>query len=134
MMGSLVFASLACGLLAPAADPTPPRDQDALKGDWRQTAFVMDGRSRDASGITIRIDGDTITVKHGEEAEPPAPYTLDPAKKAIDLKLENEGRTMRGIYQVEGKTLKICLNPKSRPSKFTAEAGTGNVLMVFERR
>jgi uncharacterized protein (TIGR03067 family) len=132
-MRSLIFASFACGLLVAADDPAVRRDQKALKGDWKQTSFVMNGRARDASGTTIRIDGDAITVKHGDESESPAPYTLDPAKKAIDLKLENEGRTMKGIYEVGGKTLKICLNPETRPSKFTAEAGTGNVLMVFER-
>ena len=40
MMGSLVFASLACGLLVTADDPAPKAGQDALKGDWKQTAFV----------------------------------------------------------------------------------------------
>src|SRR5690349_10959437 len=101
-MRSLVFASLACGLLVAADDPAIRRDRDALKGDWTQAEFVLNGRARDASGTTIRVDGDTITVKHGDEAEAPAPYTLDPANRAIDLKLENEGRTMRGIYEVTG--------------------------------
>jgi uncharacterized protein (TIGR03067 family) len=132
-MRSLVFASLACGLLVTADAPATERDREALKGDWKQSAFVMNGRARDASGTTISIDGDAITVRHGDEAEPPAPYTLDPAHKAIDLKLENEWRTMRGIYEVKGNTLKICLHHESRPSKFACEAGTGNVLMVFER-
>src|SRR5215216_7736124 len=99
-MRSLVFASLTCALLVAADDPATKRDQDALKGDWKQTAFVMNGRARNASGTTIVIDGDAITVRHGDEAESPAPYTLDPERKAIDLKLENEGRTMRGIYEV----------------------------------
>jgi len=132
-MKVLVFASLACALLVAADDPAISRAQDALKGDWKQTEFVINGRGRDASGTTLSVDGDAITVKHGDEAEAPAPYTLDPASKAIDLKLENEGRTMKGIYEVKGKTLRLCLNPESRPSKFTAEAGTGNILMVFER-
>ena len=132
-MRALVFAALACGILGAADGPAARRDQDALSGEWKQTEFVINGRARDASGTTLSVDGDAITVKHGDEAEPPAPYTLDPAKKAIDLKLENEGRTMRGVYELKGKTLKLCLNPESRPSKFTAEAGTGNILMVFER-
>src|SRR5262245_27726676 len=132
-MRLLVFASLACGLLVAADNPATRSDQDAIKGNWKQAEFVMNGRARDASGTTISVDGDAITVKHGDEAEAPAPYTLDPANKAIDLKLENEGRTMKGIYELNGKSLKLCLNPESRPSKFTAEAGTGNILMVFER-
>ena len=107
--------------------------RDALKGDWKQTKLVMNGRSRAADGTTVTIDDDAVTVRHGDESEPPAPYTLDPAKKAIDLKLENEGRTMRGIYKVEGKTLTICLHPESRPETFEANPGSGNLLMVFER-
>jgi uncharacterized protein (TIGR03067 family) len=132
-MRSFAFASIACALLVGADAPAARRDQDSLKGDWKQTAFVLNGRARDASGTTVTIDGDSITVRHGDEAESPAPYTLDPAEKAFDLKLENEGRTMKGIYEVAGRTLKICLNPATRPSKFSAEVGTGNVLMVFER-
>jgi uncharacterized protein (TIGR03067 family) len=63
---------------------------------------------------------------------------IDPAKrpKAIDLtptEGEHKGQTARGIYEVEGDTLKICFAEpdKPRPTEFTGK--TEATLAVFKR-
>jgi thiol-disulfide isomerase/thioredoxin len=73
-------------------------------------------------------------------------FTLDPAAqpKAIDLIPEEgpaKGKTLRGIYSLEGDVLKICyVSPntpepekKPRPSEFAAGKGSGYVLLVFRQ-
>jgi hypothetical protein len=46
------------------------------------------------------------------------------------------GRTLRGIYEIEGDTQKVCLpleEGAGRPKEFTSKPGSGHLLQVFKR-
>ena len=47
----------------------------------------------------------------------------------------NKGQTWLGIYELSGDTYRSCFatEGKPRPTAFTSEPGSGNVLWVFKR-
>src|SRR5579859_1661550 len=63
----------------------------------------------------------------------------DQQPKWIDLKLtetpdgKGTGKTMIGIYRLEGDTLEICYNAAKRPTEFAAAEGSDNVLIVAKK-
>jgi uncharacterized protein (TIGR03067 family) len=66
---------------------------------------------------------------------------LDPDKtpKTIDLTLtggSNKGKTLAGIYQLDGDNLKVCLFGvgKDRPKEFDTKKGTDGMLLVLKRK
>ena len=46
-----------------------------------------------------------------------------------------DGKEIKGIYEMDGDTLKSCVAPagKERPKEFSAGKGTGHTLRVFKR-
>ena len=66
--------------------------------------------------------------------------SVDPTvtPKTIDFKTtkgNNAGQTAFGIYEMSGKTRKLCIaeQGRPRPADFSATAGSGRMLVVFER-
>jgi uncharacterized protein (TIGR03067 family) len=65
---------------------------------------------------------------------------INPTKKpkTIDVKPEigtNKGKTLLGIYELDGDSLKICLAlpDKDRPTAFATAAENGQQLVVYKR-
>jgi uncharacterized protein (TIGR03067 family) len=65
---------------------------------------------------------------------------VDVAKKpkTIDITFTEgpeKGKTIVGIYELEGDTYKVCINVngKERPKEFAAKAGSGHGLEVLKR-
>jgi hypothetical protein len=46
-----------------------------------------------------------------------------------------DGKKVRGIYELDGDTLRFCVAPpdKDRPTEFTSRKGSGYTLRVFRR-
>ena len=56
------------------------------------------------------------------------------AIKAADAKdREAEGKTLLGIYALNGDNLRLCLAPTNRPTAFATEVRTDTVLMILKR-
>jgi len=107
-----------------AADPGA--DQKKIQGMWRYTKIVEDGVEMPLKGEDpdLGFDGDqTFWVIDGQRTNR-ATFRLDErsAPKSIDLTQldgKEKGQTMRGIYQLSGDTLKLCLkSAESRPTEF----------------
>jgi len=66
--------------------------------------------------------------------------TLDPKQKRIDV-FHHEtpkgtwGGSLKGIYEIQGNTLKVCYDLKGRryPKSFEAGRGSGQVVYTFQR-
>jgi uncharacterized protein (TIGR03067 family) len=124
------------------ADKSAKEELARLKGEWRLVSSEANGRkaSRDEmKKVTLRVVGTTLTVNQGDKSSDYA-VTLraDKTPKQIDL-VPGEGpdkdKTLPGIYLLDGDHLKLCLSKagKGRPKEFTAESGSGRVLLVLKR-
>ncbi|HEX7286319.1 MAG TPA: TIGR03067 domain-containing protein [Candidatus Angelobacter sp.] len=119
-----------------------PNDLDLLQGEWTITALEMEGQSTPATMLaTARI---VIRGKRFRSAGMGAVYEgvleLDSSTRPrqLDMKFDSgpeKGNTNRGIYQLEGDRLRICLATRgdARPSTFASPPGSGFALETLTR-
>ncbi|RLS35333.1 MAG: TIGR03067 domain-containing protein [Planctomycetota bacterium] len=148
----LVVVSSAAGSRGQAADTQAAdakqeaikKDHLAIEGTWRAVSVEVNGNALnpdDIRKITTENgrDGEwTLVVDGNEIAE--GTSTIDPTvtPRTIDFmatKGNNAGQTTFGIYEMIGNTRKICYAEpgRPRPAEFSAPAGSGRLLVVFER-
>ena len=63
-------------------------------------------------------------------------YRVDPGKTPKEIDLTDSSGTRLGIYKLEGDQLTLCLtepNRPSRPTEFTAPAGSPQMVLVLRR-
>jgi uncharacterized protein (TIGR03067 family) len=83
------------------------------------------------------FSGDTVTIPI-KEARKQVPFKLDPSKKPKQIDLEiMEGQPNKGIYSLEGDTLKLCVSEdenEDRPTEFATKPGTKIVLIEMKKK
>ena len=93
------------------------------------------------ASITVvnRLDGTWSLLSNGNVIAE-GTSTIDPTftPKTIDFKTtkgNNAGQTAFGISEMSGKIRKLCIaeQGRPRPADFSAAAGSGRMLVVFER-
>ena len=134
-VGCLVVA-----LTVQAGDDAQKKEKAALQGVWKIVEFEgPDGKKDDAVGATLEFDkdGKNMTFTKGSETKK-GTFTLNPAgkPKEIDITPDNENKAFEGIYEIKGKTLKICLCPggnDGRPTEFAVKDGKKFVLLTLEK-
>lgn len=119
-----------------ADDPKP------LAGTWALKASTLGGRdhNEDFKGMVLKIEGNNYVVGF-DTVEDKGTLTVGTAKdhKTIDLKTKPDGlfkgRTMPGIYKIDGDTLTLCVNTEQpdRPTKYEAPEKTPLMLLTFVR-
>jgi uncharacterized protein (TIGR03067 family) len=136
---------LAAGLVAAAdapKDDTAKKDLKNLEGTWTLSSGVDDGKKvpeKTLSSAKLVIAGDRHTVTVGEQTYK-GTHKLGSAggHKTIDI-TDTEGpfagKTVLGIYELEGDNFKISYAPpgQDRPKDFTAKAGSGQHAHVWKR-
>lgn len=138
---------LAAGILT-AAGPPPgdatKKDVEKMQGDWAAISMVVDGvRASDdeAQSIFRTVKGNRYTLYLFNKAISKGTFQIDATKKprTIDGRPEAgalvESGPVLGIYEFTGDRWKLCFAPpgKERPADFTAKAGSGHTLTVWER-
>jgi uncharacterized protein (TIGR03067 family) len=115
-------------------------DQEALLGDWVVVSFCIKGMSfdKEVAGTIVTIRSDSISIRSDNELPAISGYRLKPNDNppAIDL-IEKGDRVMRGIYSLDGKTLKLCFAPKheaERPTKFESSEKSDFDLLILKRK
>jgi uncharacterized protein (TIGR03067 family) len=131
---------LAAGLALRAADAKD--ELDRLQGTWNRTSAEVNGKpvsEAELKNTTLVIQGDQYTLKT-PEGDRKGTIKLDPTSspKHFDLTPSagpNKGKTLLGIYEVDGDTLRYCLalNGKDRPTEFSGKEGSGRGLFVNKR-
>jgi uncharacterized protein (TIGR03067 family) len=134
----LVLTAIGGSFATDAKEDAIKAELDKLQGTWQLVSVETEGKAPSADLIkTVRvvISGSKHTVHVGDQS--PAkdiPFTIDPTatpKETTDTL--PDGMTIKGIYELDGDTLKSCVAPpgKDRPTEF--EGKGGNTLRVFKR-
>jgi uncharacterized protein (TIGR03067 family) len=98
---------------ADAPDEAVKKEKQQLQGTWVAKSVKIKGKADEKlKGAKFIFSGDKLTMEFdGKKQE--GTYSIAPTKspKHIDLTFEREGRKDldRGIYQIEGDTLKMCV-------------------------
>jgi uncharacterized protein (TIGR03067 family) len=146
----IVFASLAvAGCSSRSNGPAPSQvstvvapatkgEWEKLQGTWVMVAFERDGKKVEPSSGTVIFDGDTMTWKDRFSSFAKT-FRLDPdfEPKRIDTKTISDGTNGLpgyGVYELDGDTLKLCLDSNERPISFETKPGTDSVLWVLKRQ
>jgi len=147
---ALIAATL---LLSPSARGGVPErvtkdpvsaDLARFQGVWDLVSQVVNGEVSSQSKTQTWVLVVERDVYNPGSRETSIEYTIriDPTRqpKAIDFTPSEgplRGRTLRGIYRLEGSTLTICraLDPAAeRPARFASEVDSEVVLIVWRRR
>jgi uncharacterized protein (TIGR03067 family) len=137
-------AVIALIAFVPLAGDDAKKDQIALQGAWKVTASISKGeRSAPAEikDLYLIFRGNAILIREDGKTQENFAFTLDPAKKPkeIDLTLKvgpQKGRVDRAIYEIDGDTLRICIQSDKdapRPGEFASPAGSKLWLIVLKR-
>ena len=111
-------------------------DEERIQGAWALVSGERNGKPLSAEmiqHIKLIFAGDNLTTKH-KDRETAATFRLasDTTPKEIDLDME--GNIGKGIYQLDGDSLKIVHGEvgDARPTEFP-KAGSGLTVLVLER-
>ena len=110
-----------------------------LDGKWVIISVERDGKADDTlKGAVREHKGEkyTMTLKEGKSFE--GSMKVDATAKSIDMMPADgkyKGKTLLGIYELDGDTLKICFAEpgKERPKTFVSKADSGIVLAVHQK-
>lgn len=138
-MKLLSFAALVAGalVLLRALDARAAEaDQKALQGKWKVESFEYNGAPVESLKDAIREFKDskyTLTPASGETFS--GTVKLDTSKMPKQIDLELPDRTLKGIYEIDGDTLKLSyrLEGDERPTEFASKPDSGVVLVVHKR-
>lgn len=146
-----LLALLVTGLCLSIPALADEADHQKLNGSWKLVAAEHNGRELPAAEVpdviltheahkggvhpfTVRSKGKVIargTFTHGDTMAGKyhtydAQYTEGP----------NKGKTILGIYELNGDTLKLAWDSpgKDRPTEFTTKAGTDLVVRTYKRQ
>ena len=140
-----LVAALALGLVA--ADK-PDEAKAPLQGTWQTITSEMDGEKQPEDEVKeykVVFAGDKLSILKSGDVFMAGTYTVDAGEKPghIDLKLEkNEenpadvGKTLAGIYEVDGDSLKWCFTISGgaeRPKSFATSSGSQSVNATLKR-
>lgn len=141
----LLLAAIARPAWAEEDDEAFKKELAALAGTWRLESSLVNGDSppeevrkevamtRTADGKIVGRRGETVMM---EGIVKKLDLAATPKTIATDITAgDNKGKTVEGIYELDGDTLRICValpgNP--RPTKFNGDAGSNCALMVYKR-
>jgi uncharacterized protein (TIGR03067 family) len=111
--------------------------KEKLEGTWAVVSGEKGGEKapEDAfKDVKITFAGDKMSFQKGDKSQD-GTIKLDPAKKPREIDITREGKTARGIYELTGNTLKLCIAfaDNDRPREFKTEAGAPLFLLVLKR-
>ena len=114
-----------------------------LDGAWTAVSAERNGKPADElKGHRLTFAGDTFVIERDGKTIYKGTFKTDPAKKPAQIDFQNtegeaKGKTWRGIYRLEGDTLKTVDNApdttKPRPARFATKPDSGHVMLTFTR-
>lgn len=120
------------------------KDRQMIEGTWRVIALEVNGNvSNEADArklvVTNGSDGTWSLAVDGKEIAH-GTSEIDPTKtpKTLDFTItegDAKGKEFLGIYELGEKTRRMCFAGEGmeRPKEFASPAGSGQILLRFER-
>ena len=133
---------IAAGLVLVAAAPGGD-DAKKMHGTWDIVEYEIQGTKMPAGflkKVKVIFEGDKFKFDTGDPNIKQMTYKIDAAKKPkqIDVTTEDAGAKTeyRGIYQLDGDTLKMCVFAKiaERPTDFKSNPDVKSFLMVLKKQ
>jgi uncharacterized protein (TIGR03067 family) len=131
-------ASMTCAivLLDAAGARAGNTDKPELQGKWIVESFQYNGNPVDRLKDAVREFQDgkySLTPKTGDSID--GVVTLDKTKTPKTIDLDVNGRILKGIYELEGDTLKMCYNltTEVRPTEFVSKPDSGTIVVIHRR-
>src|SRR6516162_5222640 len=119
-VAALVIAVLAVGA-ALSQDKEGKSDQDKIQGTWTMVSGMREGKPfpEEAKNRKITFAGNKMKLKMNDQ-EHEVTFKLDPAKKPKEIDVDFDGQAGKGIYELDGDTLKIAHGDlgEARPTEF----------------
>jgi len=118
-------------------------DKASLQGVWTAKSMEVDGKPAPAEAVKqmrFTFKGDKLLVRgnHKDDSEQECSYEIDATKSPKHLDFTQEDKQhVRGIYDINGDELKVCLRHASssdgRPADFSTKPRSKLILLVFKR-
>lgn len=127
---------IACPVLVARATQEVDVEQEKLQGKWNVESFEFNGSDVEAMKDAVREFKDhryTLTPTSSDVIS--GTIKLDSMKTPKEIDLEVNGRTLKGIYELDGDTFKLCyaLEGDQRPKELASEPNSGVVLVVHKK-
>lgn len=130
--------------LASAVDDADPAKEEIirLEGAWKCVSIEWGGEKRNPlPNYQLVLTGETFkTISNGNVLDEGRVTRRDLTKNPKELDFiftqgESKGRTMVGIYSLQGDTYTCCFANTNlgRPMEFSTRAGTPQILYVYKR-
>jgi uncharacterized protein (TIGR03067 family) len=121
------------------------KDADLIQGVWKGVSSISDGKETpkaelDVMRLIVKGDRWNYAIGDGAPIFDPAPkFVLNSAAKpkTIDVvSTKQKGKSLlRGIYEIEGDTMKVCfaVGNAERPKEFAGTAGSKSGVTEYKR-
>jgi uncharacterized protein (TIGR03067 family) len=135
-----IFATALAPAFTQGAEEAPRK----LEGAWTATKAERDGKpANDVVGHRLTFTGNRFQIQSKDgKTRYAGTVRVDPSAKPATMDFEHtegalKGKVWKAIYALDGEKLTTCDNgpnpDKGRPSSFEATAGSGYILITFQR-
>jgi uncharacterized protein (TIGR03067 family) len=139
LVGTAALLVIATALAADTRDDAK-QAADRLEGTWKVVSMERDGKKvsrEEAEKMRVEFKGQRYAFRGGDE-DYDGTFRADASQKPkhIDTVVKQGGKTInaRGIYELDGDTLKICWSDgDERPTAFATKPDSGLRMLVLRR-
>jgi len=141
-MNALLVAGLILGIGAPAPKEAPKKAQPSIVGMWETKTWTVYGTvvPNDPMLFEFTADGQLNLTVLNRARTNQYMYRLNATKVPAEidqLRIGNETKPYKGIYQIDGDTLTLCYEDGGpdlkRPTKFESAKGSTTQLWTLKR-
>lgn len=143
VLATLVLTAVLSLPLRAQNTPPHPTDSREIQGVWVPVKAEFGGQPMKDDFLTNTVmkldDGKYEVIVAGKPDK--GAYSLNAGSKPRTIDITgtegpNVGRTIPGIYELQGHTLRICygLGGNPRPTEFKSPSGTKYFLVTYERK